>query len=38
MSDLVELNLQQSLQGVQLKRNTTSTEKLLEQLERPDLA
>jgi hypothetical protein len=34
----VEPKLQQSLQNVQLKKDTKSTEKLLEQLEKPDLA
>ena len=38
MSEFIEPKLQQELQNVQLKKNTTSTEKLLEQLERPDLA
>lgn len=38
MFEFVEPELQQSLQNVQLKKNTTSTEKLLEQLEKPDLA
>ena len=37
MSEFIEPKLQQELQNVQLKKNTTSTEKLLEQLERPDL-
>ena len=38
MSEFIEPKLQQELQNIQLKKNTTSTEKLLEQLERPDLA
>ena len=38
MDEFVELKLQQSLQNVQLKKDTKSTEKLLEQLEKPDLA
>ena len=38
MSEFVEPKLQQSLQNVQLKKDTKSTEKLLEQLEKPDLA
>ena len=38
MSEFIEPKLQQELQNVQLKKNTTSTEKLLEQLEKPDLA
>ena len=38
MSEFIEPKLQQELQNLQLKKNTTSTEKLLEQLERPDLA
>ena len=38
MDEFVELKLQQSLQSVQLKKDTKSTEKLLEQLEKPDLA
>ena len=38
MSEFIEPKLQQELQNVQLKKNTTSTEKLLEELERPDLA
>lgn len=38
MYEFIEPKLQQELQNVQLKKNTTSTEKLLEQLERPDLA
>ena len=38
MDEFVEPKLQQSLQNVQLKKDTKSTEKLLEQLEKPDLA
>ena len=38
MSEFIEPKLQQELQNVQLKKNSASTEKLLEQLERPDLA
>ena len=38
MDEFVESKLQQSLQNVQLKKDTKSTEKLLEQLEKPDLA
>ena len=38
IDELVEPKLQQSLQDVQLKKDTKSTEKLLEQLEKPDLA
>jgi wyosine [tRNA(Phe)-imidazoG37] synthetase (radical SAM superfamily) len=38
MDEFVELKLQQSLQNVQFKKDTKSTEKLLEQLEKPDLA
>jgi hypothetical protein len=38
MSEFIEPKLQQELQNVQLKKNSTSTEKLIEQLERPDLA
>jgi hypothetical protein len=37
MDEFVEPKLQQSLQNVQLKKDTKSTEKLLEQLEKPDL-
>ena len=37
MDAFVERRLQQSLQNVQLKKDTKSTEKLLEQLEKPDL-
>ena len=37
MSEFIEPKLQQELQNVQLKKNSVSTEKLLEQLERPDL-
>ena len=38
MDEFVEPKLQQSLQNVQLKKNTKSTEKLLEQLEKTDLS
>ena len=38
MDEFVEPKLQQFLQNVQLKKDTKSTEKLLEQLEKPDLA
>lgn len=38
MSEFIDPKLQQNLQNVQLKKNTSSTEKLLEQLEKPDLA
>jgi len=38
MDEFVEPKLQQSLQNVQLKKDTKSTEKLLQQLEKPDLA
>jgi hypothetical protein len=38
MSEFIEPKLQQELQNVQLKKNTTSTEKLLQQLESPDLS
>ena len=38
MDDFVESKLQQSLQNVQLKKDTQSTEKLLEELDKPDLA
>ena len=38
MDEFVEPKLQQSLQNVQLKKDAKSTEKLLEQLEKPDLA
>ena len=38
MDEFVEPKLQQSLQNIQLKKDTKSTEKLLEQLEKPDLA
>lgn len=38
MDEFVEPKLQQSLQNVQLKKDTKSAEKLLEQLEKPDLA
>lgn len=37
MDEFVDQKLQQSLQNVQLKKDTKSTEKLLEQLEKPDL-
>ena len=37
MDEFVEPKLQQSLQNVQLKKDTKSTEKLLEQLEKTDL-
>ena len=37
MDEFVDSKLQQSLQNVQLKKDTKSTEKLLEQLEKPDL-
>lgn len=38
MDEFVEPKLQQELQNVQLRKNTKSNEKLLEQLEKPDLA
>ena len=37
MNEFVDFELQQSLQNIQLKKDTKSTEKLLEQLEKPDL-
>ena len=37
MDEYVELKLQQALQDIQLKKDTNATEKLLEQLEKPDL-
>ena len=37
MDEFVEKRLQQSLQNIQLKKETKSTEHLLEQLEKPDL-
>ena len=37
LDEYVEPNLQQSLQDIQLKKDRKSTEKLLEQLEKPDL-
>lgn len=38
MSEFIDPKLQQSLQNVQLKKNINSTENLLEQLDKPDLA
>jgi len=38
MDEFVEPKLQQSIQDIQLKKDTKFTEKLLEQLEKPDLA
>ena len=38
MSEFVDLDLQQSLQTIQLKKNTVSTENLLEKLDNPDMA
>lgn len=38
IDEFIEPRLQQTLQNVQLRKDTKSTEKLLEQLERPDLA
>ncbi len=38
MDEFVESKLQQSLQNIQLKKDTKSTENLLQQLEKPDLA
>jgi hypothetical protein len=37
MDEFIESKLQQSLQNVQLKKDTKSTENLLQQLEKPDL-
>ena len=38
MSEFIEPKLQQTLQNVQLKKDAKSTDSLLEQLEKPDLA
>ena len=38
MDEFIEPKLQQSLQNVQLKKDAKSTEQLLQQLEKPDLA
>jgi hypothetical protein len=38
MSEFIDPRIQQVLQNVQLKKDTKSTENLLEQLEKPDLA
>ena len=38
MSEFIDPKIQQVLQNVQLKKDTKSTENLLEQLEKPDLA
>jgi len=38
MSEYIDSTLQQSLQNVQLKKSINSTENLLEQLDKPDLA
>ena len=38
MNEFVDTKLQQSLQDIQLKKDTKSTEKLLEELDKPDLA
>ena len=38
MSEFVDANLQQALQNVQLKKDNSSVEKLLEQLEKPELS